>query len=47
MQADIISNLKYVHGIWIGKIFVQTGAITAGIQEQKQEKYIMAVLVNL
>ena len=21
MQAGIISNLKYLHGIWIGKIF--------------------------
>lgn len=43
MQIDIISKQKYVHGIQIGKIFVQTGVMDVVIQERRHENYIMEV----
>lgn len=48
MQSDMVWNLlKFVHGTQIGKIFVQTGAMSVDTQEQKQEKFSMVELANL
>ena len=43
MQIDTILEQKYVHGIRIGKIFAQIGAMDVVIQEQKHGNYIMEV----
>ena len=42
MQIDTILEQKYVHGIQIGKIFVQIGVMDVVIQEQKHGDAVLS-----